>query len=89
MTVRSYSELNLGGENLVRFFKHYKGGEYKLLCKAKHTETQEDLAVYKDINGQVWVRPYEMFRGKVEVNGKKIPRFREITSLSYRKGGNR
>ncbi|MDX1608036.1 MAG: DUF1653 domain-containing protein [Candidatus Spechtbacterales bacterium] len=60
-------------------YKHYKGKEYEVLCVAKHSETLEDLVVYKVLyNNEVskfWVRPLEMFLGDVEVEGKKVPRF--------------
>lgn len=59
-------------------YKHYKGGIYKVLGIAKHTETYEDFVVYEaqyptDI--KLWVRPRAMFEQMVIVDGKKVPRF--------------
>ncbi|MFP3325879.1 DUF1653 domain-containing protein [Planococcus sp. SIMBA_160] len=60
-------------------FKHYKGGTYKLVGEVIHTETEEELAVYHDMDGTVlWARPKEMFFGKVIVDGKEIDRFTKI-----------
>ena len=58
-------------------YKHYKGNEYEVIGVAKHSETLEELVVYRAIygEGQVWVRPLKMFLEEIEVNGKKIPRF--------------
>lgn len=65
---------------MERFFKHYKGGIYKFLYAAKHSETQEQMVVYQAMYGdnQVWVRPAEMFFGTKFVNGKEVKRFTEI-----------
>lgn len=51
--------------------RHYKGGEYKVLAIAEHTEMNEKLVVYQALygDGRVWARPYDMFFDKVE-NGK-------------------
>jgi hypothetical protein len=58
-------------------YRHYKGKEYEVIGVAKHSETLEELVVYRALYGseQIWVRPLEMFIEEVEVNGKKIPRF--------------
>ena len=59
-------------------YKHYKGKYYEVLFMAKYSESLEDLVIYKALYGknQIWVRPLKMFREKVEVDGKKIPRFK-------------
>jgi len=58
-------------------YKHYKGKEYKVIGIAKHSETQEDLVVYRALYGNqdLWIRPLNIFIEEVKIDGKKIPRF--------------
>jgi hypothetical protein len=58
-------------------YKHYKGKEYQVIELAKHSESLEDLVVYKALydDEQVWVRPLNMFLENVTVEGKIVPRF--------------
>lgn len=60
-------------------FRHFKGNRYKVLAIAKDSETLEPMVVYQALygNGDVWVRPYEMFFGTVERDGIVHPRFEE------------
>ncbi len=62
-------------------YRHYKGNEYEVIGVAKHSETLEELVVYRALYGEhaLWVRPKAMFSEMVEVNGKKVPRFQLIT----------
>ena len=59
---------------------HYKGKEYEVLYLAKHSETLEDMVVYKQLYGDygIWVRPASMWEEIVEVNGEKLVRFKYI-----------
>ena len=61
-------------------YKHYKGGEYEVIGRALHSETQEKLVVYKALYGDygLWVRPLEMFLEIVEADGEKISRFQYV-----------
>jgi hypothetical protein len=61
-------------------YRHYKGKTYQVLGVAKHSETENQLVVYRALYGEceLWVRPLEMFREQVEVNGKSVPRFELI-----------
>lgn len=61
-------------------YRHYKGNLYEVLMTAQHSETEEWMVVYKALYGDkgMWVRPYEMFVEKVEVEGVSIPRFEKI-----------
>lgn len=61
-------------------YQHYKGNKYELLYIAKHSETLEDMVVYKALygDGDIWVRPVSMWDETVEVNGEKVPRFKFI-----------
>ena len=62
-------------------YRHYKGKDYEVVDTAIHTETQEELVVYRALykteinNGGLWVRPRAMFEENVEVEGQQIPRF--------------
>jgi len=61
-------------------YRHYKGKEYQVLGVAKHSETGEELVVYKKLydDYSMCVRPLSMFTENVEVNGKKMPRFEYV-----------
>ena len=61
-------------------YRHYKGKEYEVIGVAQHSETLEDLVVYKKLydDESLWVRPLKMFLEEVQVNGKKVPRFQLI-----------
>lgn len=49
--------------------RHYKGGLYRLIGAARHSETEEALIVYEHLwphEPGLWVRPKDMFEGKLE-----------------------
>ena len=58
-------------------YKHFKGNKYELLDIAKHSETLEEMVVYKALygDGGIWVRPSSMWDEEVEFEGKKVKRF--------------
>lgn len=67
-------------------YKHYKGKQYKVIGFARHSETLEELVIYKALydskefdKNSLWARPKKMFTETVNINGKEIPRFRFIT----------
>lgn len=66
-------ELKVGG-----IYQHYKGNKYELIGLAKHSETLEELVVYKALYGQgdLWVRPRQMFSEDVNIDNIIIPRFK-------------
>jgi hypothetical protein len=71
--------LNLGK------YRHYKGKEYEVIGIAKHSETLEDMVVYKALyesdkfeEDQMWVRPLSMFTEKIIIDGNEIFRFEYI-----------
>ena len=61
-------------------YRHYKGRDYTVLGSARHSETLEELVVYRQDYGErgLWVRPAAMFAELVEVDGKRLPRFARI-----------
>ena len=64
-------------ELLPGSYRHYKGHDYKVMGVAKHSETGEDLVVYRPLYGErgLWVRPLSMFIEQVDVDGTWVPRF--------------
>lgn len=58
-------------------YRHYNGKEYEVIGIAHHSETLEELVVYRALydQGLIWVRPLAMFMEEVETNGQKVPRF--------------
>ncbi len=58
-------------------YRHYKGGEYEVFFVARHSETEEELVVYRTLYGDFshWVRPLSMFTETIELNGQQVPRF--------------
>lgn len=68
-------------EDKPKYYRHFKGGKYKLLYIATETETMEKVVVYQALYGEhaCWVRPYDMFFGTTVRDGVEIQRFTEIT----------
>jgi hypothetical protein len=63
-------------------YRHYKGKDYTVIGVARHSETEEEMVVYRkeyDDHG-LWVRPLAMFIESVEVNRQMMPRFKYIGS---------
>lgn len=53
--------------NQGEIYRHFKGNLYEILAIAMHTETQEDMVVYKEVDGEkTYVRPLDMFQSKVD-----------------------
>ena len=65
----------------TRYYRHFKGGTYRILTIAQDSESLALVVVYQALYGdhKVWVRPKEMFDGYVERDGEIIKRFTEIT----------
>ena len=58
-------------------YRHYKGHEYTVIGIARHSETMDELVIYRQEYGDnaLWVRPKQMFLETVEVDGKVLRRF--------------
>lgn len=68
-------------------YQHYKGQFYEVIGLARHTETLEELVVYRALYeskefgpNALWVRPKSMFLEYVTstINGTQIPRFKYV-----------
>lgn len=61
-------------------YRHFKGKEYEVIGVAKHSETEEEMVVYRQLYGEhgLWVRPASMWEEKVERDGKTFTRFTYI-----------
>ena len=61
-------------------YRHYKGKEYTVIGVALHSETQEEIVVYRQNDGDhgLWVRPKQMFLETVQVEGQAVPLFRYV-----------
>ena len=61
-------------------YRHYKGNQYEVIGFAKHSETLEDMVIYKALYGEggIWVRPLSMWGELVEIDGKAIRRFEYV-----------
>ena len=58
-------------------YRHFKGNEYEVLGTARHSETLEEMVVYRALYGErgLWVRPASMWTETVEREGKTMQRF--------------
>jgi hypothetical protein len=64
-------------------YRHFKGNEYEVLALATHSETGEDMVVYRALYGErgVWVRPAVMWNEEITRDGKTLPRFTYIGEM--------
>ena len=58
-------------------YRHYKGQDYEVIGCARHSETEEELVVYRALYDDrgLWVRPIAMFTEQLSIDGKSVPRF--------------
>ncbi len=77
--------MNIGSLNQTKFlrigvYEHFKGNRYEVIGVARHSETMEEMVVYRAMYGErgLWIRPLKMFLEEVERDGKRVPRFRYI-----------
>lgn len=65
-------------------YKHYKGTLCEVIGIGRHSETLEEVVIYKHLGetkfgkDSLWVRPKAMFLEDVTIDGKQIPRFKFI-----------
>lgn len=61
-------------------YRHFKGNEYLVIGIAKHSETCEEMVVYKALYGEgdMWVRPASMWNETIIRDGIEYKRFEYI-----------
>ncbi len=60
-------------------YLHYKGNYYEVLNTVLHSETEEELVLYKsEKNDQLWVRPRKMFEETIIINDQHVSRFKLV-----------
>ncbi|MCM1513768.1 MAG: DUF1653 domain-containing protein [Anaeroplasma bactoclasticum] len=60
-------------------YRHFKGGLYEVIGIARHSETLEELVIYRSLQDQsFWVRPLSMWNERIEKEGKTYVRFTYI-----------
>ena len=65
-------------------YRHYKGNEHIVIGIARHSETLEEMVLYRQEYGDhgLWVRPKQMFSETVKVDGHEVPRFQFVGGQS-------
>lgn len=58
-------------------YRHYKGNFYEVIDVAYHSETEEEMVLYRKLydDHSLWVRPLGMFVENVLVDERMVPRF--------------
>lgn len=61
-------------------YEHYKGNRYQVLGVGRHSETHEEMVIYRALYGSqdFWIRPLSLFLDTVNWEGKTLPQFRLI-----------
>ena len=65
-------------------YRHFKGNESEVLGTAKHSETLEEMVVYRALYGEggLWVRPASMWEETIERDGKTFRRFTPVDEVA-------
>ena len=65
-------------------YQHYKGNFYQVIGLCRHSESLDVLVAYQALYGDygLWVRPLKIFQCMVSQDGKQVPRFKFIGSLT-------
>ena len=69
-------------------YRHYKGKFYEVVGTAHHSETLEELVVYRALynskefgENALWVRSRKMFEEKITIEGAVVPRFKFVSKI--------
>lgn len=70
------ADIKIGGT-----YRHYKGNEYTVIALARHSETLEEMVIYRDNTDEnkVWARPAHMWNETVTVEGGTVLRFAPVS----------
>ena len=70
----------MGPPIITGLYHHYKGGRYDVLGVVRHSESLQEMVLYRALYGEngLWVRPRAMFESTVEVNGATVARFARV-----------
>ena len=62
-------------------YQHFKGNRYQVIDIVRHSETQDEMVLYKALYGDfvLWVRPLAMFAAPIELEGEVFERFPLLT----------
>ena len=63
---------------MAKLYRHYKGNLYEYIGECLHSETLEEMVIYKALygEGKTWVRPKDMFFEDVTLtDGTVVKRF--------------
>lgn len=59
-----------------QIYKHIKGSFYEVLHIGTHTETLEELVVYRPVGGdKIWIRPVSMWYTVLRRDEEEVTRF--------------
>jgi len=58
-------------------YRHFRGNKYEVVGMASHSETLEEMVIYRALYGEGghWVRPAFMWEEMVEHDGRLVKRF--------------
>lgn len=59
-------------------YQHFRGGIYEVIGLAKHSETLEELVIYRGEQGDLWARPTINFLATIKIDNQEVPRFRYL-----------
>jgi hypothetical protein len=63
---------------------HYKGGNYKIITLANHTETKEPFVIYQSISfGSIYARPLSIWSEIVDTPDGSKPRFVKVENTIW------
>lgn len=64
-------------------YQHYSGKHYDVIGISRHSETLEEMVVYRQLYGDygLWVRPRAMFEEVIIHEDQEKPRFQFLKTL--------